>query len=241
MPTASKRVFIEETEEELLKMSRAEATLNMTDREISFCEFYCGSKNVKMSAIRAGYSKTSAHIIGWKIRQKENCNRYLCWLKVRTAKKCDVSAMDLIDLQQRIAFADITEVVTIKNGKITAKNGDEIDGQIISKIRHGRDGLSIELENREHAIDKLLDYFDVMPKDWRYEIEISKLKIMELRLELEKEKSGLNVTQEVETNFIEALGLAAKDAWSDEKEENEKQVEESDDEENWDDEDDWDE
>ena len=242
MPTASKQVFIEETEEELMRMTRQEATLGLTEREISFCEYYTSTKNVKTAAIRAQYSKKSAHIVGWKIRQKEGPNRYIAWLKLRVSNSCHVKAMDILDMYQRIAFADMNEVVDIKNGRVTPRNGDEIDGQIISKIKNGRDGFSVELESRDNALKKLEQYFDVMPKDWKYQIEMKKLEIMELRLELEKEKAGLNVTEEIETNFIEALGLAAKDAWSDEKDDKEEQKDDKDDEEeDWDDEDDWDE
>lgn len=216
MPAASKKVILEFTEAELLKMTRAELTLSLNDREIEFCEFYYSKKNVKTSAIKAGYSKKSAHITGWKLRQRKDINNYIGWLKVKLAKKCDVNAMDLIDSYIRIAFADMADFVDLINGRYIPKQMDEIDGTIVSKIVDNKHGFSIELEDRFKALDKLEKYFDVMPKDWKYKIENKKLELMQMRLELDKEKAGVLESEETnESNFLEALGNTAKEVWSD--------------------------
>jgi hypothetical protein len=55
MPGPLKKVFVKETEEELMKMSREEAREGLVDKEIMFCEEYTRNKNIKIAAIKAGY------------------------------------------------------------------------------------------------------------------------------------------------------------------------------------------
>ena len=214
MPPACRKIFTEETEEELLSMTRDEASQALNDKERRFCEYYIGNLNIKMAAIRAGYGKKSAHIIGWKIRQRHDVNRYIAWLKLRVSKKCHITALDILDQYIKIAFADITDFVTIEKGRIIPKNSDEIDGQLVSKITRGPQGMTIELANKMRALEKLELYFDVMPKDWRIKIEERKLELMEQKLEIERIKVGLIEPEELEDDgFLEALRGSVEEVW----------------------------
>lgn len=219
MPAAYKKVFTEETEEELFNMTRAEATLNLNDKQIKFCEEYARTFNIKLSAVRAGYSKKSAHTAAWKIRQNPDCSRYIAWLKLRVSQKVFVEAVDIIDHYARIAFSDITDVCEVKDGKITVQDTDMIDGQIVKSIKKGRDGVTVELYDKMTALSKLERYFDVMPKDWKQQLEERKVKILEERLEIEKKKMG--VGEEItDDGFIEALKATAESVWEDYDDEN---------------------
>lgn len=215
MPVIAKKIFCEETEEELLKMTREEACLYLNDKQIQFCETYTRSYNVRLSAIKAGYSSKSAHIIGWKLRQRHDINRYIAWLKTRVSKKVNVSAMDVVDMYARIAFLDVTDFVTIKGNYVTLVNGTETDGQLIKSIKQGRDGIAIEFNDRLIALDKLERYFDIMPKDWKQKIEERKLELMKERVEIEKLKAG-DFGKEIEDDgFMEALkqSVDTKEVW----------------------------
>lgn len=218
MPKTYKKIFITESEEELMNMSRDEASLSLNDKQKRFCEIYIKSFNVRLAAKQAGYTPQSAHTIGWKIRQNPECNRYIAWLKLRIAKDCHVSAMDIIDQYIRIAFADITDFVTISKGNLTLKDETMLDGQLITSIKKSRDGqVSIELVDKLRALEKLERYFDVMPKDWRIKIEEKKLELMEERLEIERIKAGQGAQDEDENDgFIDALKATAEEIWGDE-------------------------
>lgn len=216
MPPAYRKLFTEETEEQLLRLSRAEVTDDLMDKERMFCEQYIRNKNIQLAAVKAGYSKKSAHIVGWKVRQKPNVNRYICWLKLQISKTCHIDAMDIIDQYARIAFADITDFVEIVDNKIKLIDADEIDGQIVTKIKKGRDGgISLELADKFKALEKLEHYFDVMPADWKQKIEEKKLELMKDKLEFEKRKFGEGGEDMEDDGFIEALADAATEVWSD--------------------------
>lgn len=214
MPVAYKKIFVDVPEEELFNMTRQEASLNLNDKQIKFCEEYAKSFNIKLAAIKAGYSKKSAHTAAWKVRQNPDCNRYIAWLKLRISQQCHIHAVDIIDHYARIAFSDITDVCEVKDGKITIQDTDMIDGQIVKSIKKGRDGISVEMYDKFQALAKLERFFDVMPKDWRQTLEERKVKILEERLELDKKRMGSD-DQVEDDGFLEALREQATIIWED--------------------------
>lgn len=219
MPAAYRKVFTKETEEELLNMTREEACLELNDKQRAFCEYYVGSYNIKMAAIKAGYSPKSAHVIGWKLRQDPDVNRYLAWLKLQVGVECHIRAVDIIDHYIRIAFSDITDFVDVKESKfggktISIKDLEKIDGQLIKRVSQNTNGgFSVEMVDKLKALEKLEQFFDVMPKDWRQKIEERKLEIAESKLEIERMKVGLGDNKVEDDGFIEALFGEAEEAW----------------------------
>jgi len=214
MPIVYKKLYLEETEEELMSMSREEVTASLTDRERAFCEHYTRNFNITLATKRAGYKHRSAHNVGWKIRQKPEVNRYIAWLKLKTAKQCHVEAVDIVDQYIRIGFADITDFATIKNGKVQLVDSDMIDGQLVTEVKQGRDGITIKLADKLAALDKLERYFDVMPKDWREKIEERKLEILKQKVELEKLRLGVGEEEAGDDGFIDALRESAEEVWN---------------------------
>lgn len=213
MPSAIRKIYVEESEEELLAMRREDVTEGMTDREQRFCEYYCRNFNIITSAVRAGYSQASAHIVGYKIRRKYLVNRYICWLKLRATHEFCVQASDIVDMYIRIGFADITDFASVNNGRLKLKDGLEMDGQLIKTIKQGKDGVQLELYDKLSALDKLERYFDVMPKDWKQKVEERKLELLEQRLELDRLKAGQLEGDDSDDGFMDALRDTAKEVW----------------------------
>lgn len=213
MPTVIRKLYTQETEQELLDMSRQEACLYLSDKQKAFCEAYVGSFNIKMAAVKAGYKKENANAMAWRLRQKPEINRYIAWLKLRVSREYHVDAIDIIDMYIRIAFQDVTDFISIKDNKLSLVDGDKIDGQLIKSVKQGREGIAIEFNDRLSALDKLERYFDVMPKDWKQRIEEKKLELMKQRLELDKAKVEGYEEDSEDDGFIEALKLSATSIW----------------------------
>jgi len=216
MAKVYRKIFTDETEEELMSMTREEASLELSDKQRRFCELFVKNLNVRVAAAKAGYSTKTSHIMGYKMRQDPNINRYIAWLKLRVGKECHVSAVDIIDQYVRIAFADITDFVEIKGGKLTIIDDSQLDGQLITKIRSGKGGITVELADKLKALEKLEHYFDVMPIDWKQKIEERKIQLLEQRLEIERIKAGQGDDEIVDDGFIEALKGSAEQIWADE-------------------------
>ena len=67
MPVNYKKTLLEETEEELLAMTREEVTDDLSDKERKFCEYYVGRNNYKIAAMKAGYTGKNVATFGMKI------------------------------------------------------------------------------------------------------------------------------------------------------------------------------
>jgi len=66
---------------------------------------------------------------------------------------------------------------------IDFENYDRVDGTIISEVKQGKDGVSIKLEDKMKALDKLSLYFDLFPDKFKREIESEKLKIAQMKVD----------------------------------------------------------
>lgn len=216
MPTCYKKIYIEETEEELLEMTREEVTLDLNDKQVLFCEYFAHNHNAILSCKKAGYSHKAAAVQSWKLRQNTDIIRYLAWLKIRISKECHVNAMDVIDHYARIAFADITDFALISEKRVKLIDGEKIDGQLVKSVKQGRDGVSVELYDKLQALQKLERYFEIMPADWKQKIEEKKIELLERKVILEETKAGLGIDDDTDDGFIEALRESAEEVWDDE-------------------------
>ena len=208
---------IKETEEQLLRMKHAEATANLSDKQIAFCEFYARTNNIGMSAIKAGFAPKAANVASWKLRQNPDCAKYIAWLKVRIVNRCFLKAEELLDQYVRMAFADITDYFEMHpvTKQMRIKPLDQIDGQLIAEIQQRNGNITIKLADKMKALEKIEQYLELMPKDWKQRIEEKKLKLLEDRLELDKKKSGEFNGDDYDDGFIDAIKSVATESWDD--------------------------
>lgn len=213
MPTTYKKVFVEASEEELNAMTREEASLNLNDKQRRWCEAYVNNFNSKLAAKKAGYSPKSAPTIGWKLRQNPDVCLYLAWLKLKISYKAWVRPEDIVDQYARIAFADITDFVEVKGGRLSLVDSEMMDGQLVKSVKKGRDGVSIEMYDKMQALARLERFFEEMPKDWKQRLEEEKLKLMQEKLEIEKQKLGFVDDDIDDDGFLDALRDTAEEVW----------------------------
>ena len=93
---------------------------------------------------------------------------------------------DIVELQMRIAFGDIGNVVefgreeietkdgrTVEINSLRAKESSEVDTQLIKSITEGQNGLTVVMKDEQRAIDWLTKYFLMHPDD-KYKAEFDK-------------------------------------------------------------------
>ncbi len=208
MPPKARRVS-QYTEEELRKFSRKEMIEKLTDREVAFCEYYINDYNIKMAAIKAGFKPMQNKTLSKIVAGKQRVIDYIAWLKIRLYDEACVNAVDILNSYAKMAFYDITDYIDKKGNKIVLKDFDKIDGQIIQEIsQNANGGINIKFPDRLKAFDKLENYMDVNPYDWKRKLEEKKVQLMEEKINIEKTKIGLNDELE-DDGFIEALEKAA--------------------------------
>ncbi|MEH6945207.1 terminase small subunit [Bacillus sp. JJ722] len=195
----------------------------LTNKQRLFCLYYVKSFNATQAAINAGYAPLSAHVEGNRLLRNAKVIEQIKEIKKDMTDGIFVEAMDVLNKYIKIAFSDISDYLTFGKkmqpvigmmGPITDEKGQPImeevnyvdfkdstvvDGTIISEVKQGRDGVSIKLEDRMKALDKLSLYFDLFPDKFKRQIEEEKLKLAHF-------KTHGNEEEEYEDDgFIESL------------------------------------
>lgn len=200
------------TEEQLRKMTRAEIIAPLTDKEVAFCEYYIQDFNLRIAMFKAGYSPSGAN---FKLKHQQHLVNYLEWLKLRSFSNTIIKAEDIINAYARQAFYNINDYLDIQGGKVKLRSPDQLDGSLIQEISVNNSGsFTVKFPDRQKALSRLEDYIPDLPAFSR-QVEERKLKILEERLEIDKQKSDYEAEME-DDNFIEALNNVAKGIFEDE-------------------------
>ncbi|WP_272492798.1 MULTISPECIES: terminase small subunit [Peribacillus] len=189
----------------------------LTDKQSLFCLYYVKSFNATQAMIKAGYAPSSAHVEGHRLLRKPKIASEIKRIKSDMAQGVFIDAMDVLNKYIKIAFSDITDYLTFGRKEIEVgldedgepvmaevnhvdfKNSDAIDGSIIAEVKQGKEGVSIKLEDKMKALDKLSLYFDLFPDKFKREIESEKLKLAQRRVNGEDEE------EYEDDGFLEAL------------------------------------
>ncbi|HDK7162101.1 TPA: terminase small subunit [Clostridium botulinum] len=216
------------------------ADTKLTDKQRLFCIYYVKSFNQTMAAIKAGYSPERAHVTGSELVRNSKVKAYIKELKGKMTEEIFIDAMDVLNKYIKIAFADITDYLTFGQKEVTVmgafgpvkdeegneltkvvnyvdfKESNIIDGTIISEVKQGKDGVYIKFEDRMKALDKLSQYFDLFPDNFKRKIEDEKVKQSREKLELEKSKVNGDEIEVEDDGFLDALNGRATEVWNNE-------------------------
>lgn len=118
-----------------------------------------------------------------------------------------------MELNMRIAFADIGEYASFQGNHVELKDSIATDTQLIQRVKSGKSGISIELADRYKAIDWLTKYFLMNPMDrHRREFDQHRLELEMLKLDAQvKESESHAETQD--NNFLQMLSTTGKESW----------------------------
>ena len=106
-----------------------------------------------------------------------------------------ISEDDIVELQMRIAGADMGNYVSCGAAGVILQKSELTDTQLIQEVKEGKNGISIKLSDRQKAIDWLTKYFLMHPES-KYKAEYERRR---------SEREG-GETQEFESDgFLEAL------------------------------------
>lgn len=218
---------------------------DLTPEQQMFCVYYNRTFNATQSYFKAyGCSYEVALRAGPRLLGKDGVKKEIERLKEIKRQQAIASTDDLVEMNMRIAFADLGDYLSFGQeerevmgafGPITMKDEDgkevplkrtvnivqlkdssEVDTQLIQEIKEGKNGVSIKLADRGKALDWLTRYFNANPMDrHKQEYDRQKMELELLKLEMQV-KSDETPEDAAEDNFLEALNASAKDVWSDE-------------------------
>lgn len=180
---------------------------DLTPEQQIFCIYYSRTFNAAQSYQKAyGCSYESAMVLGSKLLRNVKVRAEIERLKEIKRQQIVAGADDIVELQMRIAFADIGNYVSFGQKEVTDIETDETymisvvdlkeskntDTQLIQEVKRGKDGVSVKLADKQKAIDWLSKYFLVHPDD-KYKAEFDKK-----RAEV-SDNSGAQILQNMQT------------------------------------------
>lgn len=180
---------------------------DLTPEQQMFCIYYSRTFNAAQSYQKAyGCSYESAIANGSRLLTNDKVRAEIKRLKEIKRQKIVAGADDIVELQMRIAFADIGNYMSFGQKEITdpeteetymvstvdLKESQNTDTQLIQEVKRGKDGVSVKLADKQKAIDWLSKYFLVHPDD-KYKAEFDKK-----RAEV-SDNSGAQILQNMQT------------------------------------------
>ncbi|HDR8199922.1 TPA: terminase small subunit [Bacillus cereus] len=205
----------------------------LSEKERLFCLYYVKYFNGTQAALKAGYSKDGAHVQASRLLRRERVSSYIKELKGELVENVFVEALDVLKEYIKIAFADITNYVTFGQREVEFQDdegnqftrmmnfvdlqeADLVDGSIITEVKQGKDGVSVKLADKMKALDKLSQYFDLVPDTFKHQIEAERYRMQQemQKVQIEKVKADTEFAkirtaklkgQQKDTSLLDAL------------------------------------
>lgn len=202
---------------------------DLTPEQQMFCIYYSRTFNATQSYQKAyGCNYETALRAGSRLLGNVGVRAEIERLKEIKRQQIVAGTDDIVELQMRIAFADIGNYMSfgqkeltdpetgigLKISTVDLKESRDTDTQIVREVRQGKDGVSIKLEDRQKAIDWLTMFFEMNPADkHRKEFDKRKLELELLKVEVQTKDDAEDAPEQ--DNFLDALNESAKEVWSD--------------------------
>lgn len=143
----------------------------LTPEQQLFCIYYSRTFNATQSYLKAyecDYYSAKAH--GYELLQTVAIREEIERLKELKRQQIMISEDDIVELQMRIAGADMGNYVSFGKKGVKLHESETTDTQLIQEVKEGKSGVSIKLSDRQKAIDWLSKYFLMHPES-KYKAE----------------------------------------------------------------------
>lgn len=214
----------------------------LTDKQRFFCVLYARCFNATKAYQKAyGCTYETAMANGSETLRKTKIQNEIRRLKQERLNREFLSESDIFQKYMDIAFADLTDYVefgteeepvmamygpvkvedpeTGKKKQLTQtvnvvrfKKSSEVDGTILSEVKHGRNGSSIKLADRMKALQWLSDHMEIATAE-----QAARLDLLKAQAEFARMKSQTDNDDQIEDDgFLEALNGTAAEDWKNE-------------------------
>ena len=172
----------------------------MTSKRAAFVQEYLVDMNSAQAAIRAGYSEHTARTIGSELLTFPDVQDAITKAQAERSKRTKVTAERIVEEYRRIAFADLRDVIQIKDGKVTVNDTDSLTAEqaaALSEIAETKDGIRVKLNSKQAALDSLSKHLGMFVE--RAQVEVTDKAPREVRITL-VEPPGAVESSDTETS-----------------------------------------
>lgn len=143
----------------------------LTPKQQLFCLLYSRTFNAAQSYQQAyGCSYSTAMSNGCRLLRNDKVRAEIERLKEIKSQQIVAGAEDIVELQMRIAFADMGNYLKFDKNGVRLNDSENTDTQLIREVKEGKNGISIKLSDSQKAIEWLSKYFIMHPDD-KYKAE----------------------------------------------------------------------
>lgn len=134
-------------------------SLKLTPKQKLFCKYYLISLNATDAAIKAGYSKKTADVIGSENLVKPNIKEYLQSQMKKREEKLEITADKVITEIAKLAFANTSDVLEISDSGVIIKDLSNIDTTCIASAEEvfDKEGMRLGVKIKLHDKTKNLE------------------------------------------------------------------------------------
>lgn len=167
--TTDKKDLTEKTKEFI---KSAAERYGLSEKEELFCYHFFRTKNATQAALRAGYGSHYSYNAAYHILKKENVREFMKELQAHACEELFVSTIDILRMWAKIAFADMNDYVNVSAAGVMLRGSNQTDGQVITEIKEGKDGITIKMADKMKALDRLSSYLRILPEDQAKDVKL---------------------------------------------------------------------
>ena len=131
---------------------------NLTDKQKKFIAEYRVDLNATQAAIRAGYKEKAAYRTGAENLRKPQIQEEIQKRMEERQKRTEITQDMVLQELAAIAFARVTDYVSVMGGMAQVKDTDQLsDSQIaaIAGIKETQNGIEVKLGSKEKTLELL--------------------------------------------------------------------------------------
>jgi phage terminase small subunit len=184
-----------------------EANDELTDREKDFCAAFVHAPSAAQAAMKTGRYSTygAARTAAWEMMKKPAVIAEIKRLKSLKRAAMLADGDDVIELLQRIVYADMSQFADFKGQNVKLKDSKNIDGTIVTEVKRGKGGVSVKLADKLKAVELYYKITGELPLDKH------KIAFDNARLKLEQGKIGADNEEALTVldDILKAIGRQA--------------------------------
>lgn len=150
-----------------------ELLANMTEKQISFCQYFMTHFNGTKAAIEAGYSENSASVMASNMLNNPNVQALLAHYKANVASRLGLTAELIVAEYMKIAFSNVQNYVGAGNEVVDIAGLDANVAAAVAQVKvetmtgetFSKTTVTLKLHSKLHALDKLSEYVNLNMSD----------------------------------------------------------------------------
>lgn len=151
--------------------------VELNDKQKRFCEEYLIDLNATQAAIRAGYSKKTAFIIGFENLRKPNIQQFISVIQQKISDKNGNLTQRVIDELVKVGFSNIQDYIHSGNGIVDLSEIEIKKAAAVSSIKKSvttfgteenggvKEVVEFKLWDKISALEKLGKHLGVFEAD----------------------------------------------------------------------------